>query len=77
MPPDPAVLFAALALPFVGAALAYPLYRVLGERTALFSAGVAAVSFGLLVTQYGNHGAVTLPWIPELGVSLTLYLDGL
>ncbi|MEF8842298.1 MAG: hydrogen gas-evolving membrane-bound hydrogenase subunit E [Haloarculaceae archaeon] len=77
MSPDPAVLFAALALPFVGAALAYPLYRLLGERTALFAAGIAAASFGLLVTQYGAHGAVTMPWIPELGVSLTLYWDGL
>ena len=77
MPPSPTVLFAALALPFVGAGLAFPLYRVLGERTALFAAGVAAASFGLLATQYGTQGAVTLPWIPELGVSLTLYLDGL
>ena len=77
MQPSPAVLFAALALPFAGAALALPLYRLLGERTALFSAGVAAASFGLLATQYGAEGAVTLPWVPELGVSLTLYLDGL
>jgi len=75
--PSPAVLFAALALPFVGAALAYPLYRVLGERTALFAAAVAAASFGLLLSQYGTHGTVTMPWIPSLGVSLTLYLDGL
>jgi multicomponent Na+:H+ antiporter subunit A len=75
--PSPAVLFAALALPFVGAALAVPLYRFLGERTALFAAAVAAASFGLLATQYGTQGAVTMPWIPELGVSLTLYLDGL
>ena len=75
--PAPAVVFAALALPFVGAALAYPLYRVLGERTALFAAGVAATSFALLATQYGATGAVTMPWVPGLEISLTLYLDGL
>jgi len=77
VPPNPVVLFAALALPFVGAVLALPLYRLLGERTALFAAGVAAASFGLLATQYGAHGAVTMPWVPSIGVSLTLYLDGL
>jgi len=77
VPPNPVVLFAALALPFVGAVLALPLYRLLGERTALFAAGIAAASFGLLATQYGAHGAVTMPWVPSIGVSLTLYLDGL
>jgi multicomponent Na+:H+ antiporter subunit A len=70
-------VFAALALPFLGAALAYPLYRVLGERTALFAAATAAASFGLLATQYGAEGAVTMPWVPSLGISLTLYFDGL
>ncbi|WP_394297699.1 hydrogen gas-evolving membrane-bound hydrogenase subunit E [Halococcus sediminicola] len=70
-------LFAALALPFVGA-LAVPLvHRALGERTAWFAALVALASFGLVASQYGSTGTVSIPWIPTLGVSLTLYLDGL
>ena len=75
--PSAMALFAALCLPFL-AAFAVPLvYRVLGERTAWFAALVALVSFGLVASQYGTQGAVTLPWIPTLGISLTLYLDGL
>jgi multicomponent Na+:H+ antiporter subunit A len=69
----------ALALPFVGAALTPLVYRALGERTAYYAAAVALGTFGLLASQYvaGVEGAVHVPWIPELGVSLTLYLDGL
>jgi len=75
--PDAGVLVAALALPFVAAPLVPVLFRVLGQRVAFFAATVAAGSFGLLATQYGAHGAVQLPWIPSLGVTLTLYVDGL
>ena len=75
--PAPAVLFAALGLPFLAALLAPLVYRSLGERTAWFAALVALVSFGLVASQYGTQGPVTLPWIPTLGISLTLYLDGL
>jgi multicomponent Na+:H+ antiporter subunit A len=69
----------ALALPFVGAALTPLVYRALGERTAYYAAGVALGTFGLLVSQYaaGVEGAVLVPWVPELGISLVLYLDGL
>jgi multicomponent Na+:H+ antiporter subunit A len=75
--PDAGALVAALALPFVAALLVPVLFRVLGQRVAFFAAAVAAGSFGLLATQYGAHGAVQLPWIPSLGVTLTLYVDGL
>jgi multicomponent Na+:H+ antiporter subunit A len=69
----------ALVLPFLGAALTPLVYRVLGERTAYYAASVALGTFGLLASQFvaGVEGAVLVPWIPELGVSLTLYLDGL
>ncbi|WP_276257899.1 hydrogen gas-evolving membrane-bound hydrogenase subunit E [Haloglomus litoreum] len=77
MQPDAGVLVAALALPFVAALLVPALFRVLGQRVAFFAALVAAASFGLLATQYGAEGAVQLPWIPSLGVTLTLYVDGL
>ena len=77
MQPDAAVLVAALALPFVAVPFVPALFRVVGQRVAFFAAAVAAGSFGLLATQYGAHGAVQLPWIPSLGVSLTLYVDGL
>ena len=72
-------MFGALALPFLGAALTPVVYRFLGERTAYYAAAVALGTFGLLVSQFvaGVEGAVYVPWIPELGVALTLYLDGL
>lgn len=77
MQPEPAALLAVLAIPFVGAAMIPFVYRVLGERTAYFAAGIATLCFALLVSQYGNWGTVTVDWIPSLGVSLVLYLDGL
>ncbi|EMA50112.1 MULTISPECIES: hydrogen gas-evolving membrane-bound hydrogenase subunit E [Halococcus] len=75
--PVAAVLFAALGLPFLGALVVLPLYRVLGERVAYVAAAVALASFGLVASQYGAEGTVSVPWIPTFDVSLTLYLDGL
>ncbi|WP_338728124.1 hydrogen gas-evolving membrane-bound hydrogenase subunit E [Haladaptatus sp. DJG-WS-42] len=75
--PDTLALLAVLALPFLGAALVPVVYRALGERTAYFAAAIALACFALVASQYGRVGAVTIPWIPELGVSLTLYVDGL
>ncbi len=77
MEPTPSVTFAALALPFLGAAFAPLVYRVLGERTAYFAAAVALACLGLLASQFGATGAVAVPWIPSLGVELALYIDGL
>ncbi|MFB6117538.1 hydrogen gas-evolving membrane-bound hydrogenase subunit E [Halosegnis sp.] len=84
MQPSPVALLAALALPFVGAAVAPLVYRVVGERTAYFAAGVAAVTFLLLAGEYGAAVAadpavsgLTYQWVPTLGISFTLYLDGL
>ena len=84
MQPSPAALLAALALPFLGAVAAPAVHRLLGERTAYFAAAVAAVTFALLAGQYGaamaadpTASGVSYEWIPALGVSLTLYLDGL
>ncbi|EMA46363.1 NADH dehydrogenase (quinone) [Halococcus morrhuae DSM 1307] len=76
---DPAgvALFAALALPFLGALVTPLVYRALGERTAWFAALVAFASFGLVASQFGTTGSVSIEWIPTLGVSLSLYLDGL
>ncbi|MFC6961459.1 hydrogen gas-evolving membrane-bound hydrogenase subunit E [Halocatena marina] len=77
MQPDPAILLSVLAIPFVGAAMVPLVYRLLGERTAYFAAGIAMLCFVLLLSQYENWGTVTVNWIPSLGVSLVLYLDGL
>ncbi len=78
------MLLAALALPFLGAAATPLVHRALGERTAYYAAAVAAVSFALLAGEYGvalaadpAASGVTFEWIPALGVSFTLYLDGL
>ncbi|MFC4449570.1 hydrogen gas-evolving membrane-bound hydrogenase subunit E [Halorussus aquaticus] len=77
--PDPAAsaVLAVVFLPFVAAALVPFVYRVLGERTAYYAAAVALACFGLVASQYGTHGAVSVPWIPSLGVSVSLYVDGL
>ncbi|WP_254543747.1 hydrogen gas-evolving membrane-bound hydrogenase subunit E [Halomarina pelagica] len=77
MQPEPAILLAVLALPFVGAAATPLVYRWLGERTAYYAAAIAAGCLGLLLTQYGTRGTVSVEWIPSLDVSLVLYLDGL
>lgn len=77
MQPSQGVLFAALAVPFLAAAITPLLYRTIGERVAYFAAGVAALAFGLIASQFGSEGAVTISWIPALDVSLSLYLDGL
>ena len=70
-------MFAVVFLPFVAAALVPLVYRVLGERTAYYAAAVALACFGLVASQYGTHGPVSVPWIPSLGVSLSFYVDGL
>ncbi|MFB6139528.1 MAG: hydrogen gas-evolving membrane-bound hydrogenase subunit E [Halosimplex sp.] len=77
MQPSSSALFALIGLPFLGAALAPLVYRVLGERTAYFAAAVAALSFALVVGLFGTHGTVAVPWIPGFGVSLAFYVDGL
>ncbi|WP_255150486.1 hydrogen gas-evolving membrane-bound hydrogenase subunit E [Halorarius halobius] len=84
MQPSPAALVAALALPFLGAAVTPLVYRLLGERTAYYAAAVAAASFALVAGQYGvalhadpASSGVAFEWIPALGVSLSFYLDGL
>nr|WP_193570072.1 hydrogen gas-evolving membrane-bound hydrogenase subunit E [Halorussus sp. JP-T4] len=64
-------------MPFAAAALVPLVYRALGERTAYYAAAVALACFGLVASQYGAHGAVTVPWIPSLGVSVSFYVDGL
>jgi multicomponent Na+:H+ antiporter subunit A len=75
--PSQSALVALLVLPFLGAALVPLVYRVLGERTAYFAAAIALACFGLVASQFGTHGSVAVSWIPSLGVSLALYVDGL
>ena len=75
--PTRAVVLALLALPFASAAATPLVYRLLGERTAYFAAGVAAVCFGLVASLLGTQGVVAVEWIPSLGVALRFYVDGL
>ncbi|MFB6074298.1 MAG: hydrogen gas-evolving membrane-bound hydrogenase subunit E [Haloarculaceae archaeon] len=77
MSPSAGALLAIVGLPFLGAALVPLVYRVLGERTAYFAAGIAAVCFALVASQAGSHGTVVFRWIPSLSVSLAFYVDGL
>ncbi|SEP80695.1 hydrogen gas-evolving membrane-bound hydrogenase subunit E [Natrinema salaciae] len=76
MSPDLAIVVAAVALPFVAAALTPLFFRVLGEGTGFAGTVVALASFGLLATQYGSEGAVELEWIPSLNIALRFYVDG-
>jgi len=77
MEPDLTVLALAVGLPFVAAALAPLLFRVVGERVGYVGAAVAAASFGLVLTQVGAEGTVAVPWIPSLDVAVRLHVDGL
>ena len=74
-------VLAVVFLPFLGAALAPLVYRVLGEQTAYYAAGVAAVCLGLVWRLYaagvGSGTRYAVEWVPSLGVSLALYVDGL
>ncbi|MFB6069881.1 MAG: hydrogen gas-evolving membrane-bound hydrogenase subunit E [Halanaeroarchaeum sp.] len=77
MQPNSAAIVALVGLPFLAAAVAPVVHRLLGERTAYFAATVALVSFGLVASQHGAHGEVVFPWIPSMGVALRFYVDGL
>ncbi|WP_247729105.1 hydrogen gas-evolving membrane-bound hydrogenase subunit E [Halovivax limisalsi] len=76
MAPELSVLLAAVALPFLAAAITPLAARLLGERMAWVAAATALASFLLLASQYGRDGAVELEWIPSLDVTLRLYVDG-
>lgn len=75
--PEKFVLFAAVFLPFIAAALVPVVYRLIGEKTAYYSAFVAALGLSMVLMLYGTNGAVSIPWIPTLGVNLSFYVDGL
>lgn len=77
MEPDIAILAAAVGLPFAAAAVTPLFYRLLGERVGYFGAAVAAISFGLVLSQIGTGGTVAISWIPALDVSVRFYVDGL
>ncbi len=85
MAPQGGVVVAAIALPFLGAALVPLLYRLFGrvggrldeEGVGYVGAGVALTSFALVVSQVGEAGVVSFSWIPSLDVALRLQVDGL
>jgi multicomponent Na+:H+ antiporter subunit A len=77
MEPDLWVVLTAIGLPFAAAVLIPGLYRLLGERVGYVGAAVAAVSFGLVLTQVETEGTVQLSWVPSLGVAVRLHVDGL
>ncbi len=77
MEPHLWVVLAAVGLPFLGAALVPLVYRVAGERVGYFGALVALASFGLLASQLGAVGTVSMAWIPTLGVAVRFTVDGL
>lgn len=71
-----------LVVIFIAAVLAPGMHRVIGAWAgwllALVPAGVAACLVGLwsrIMDQ--QHPAVSIPWVPELGIALSLRLDGL
>jgi len=75
--PNETVLISLVFFPFL-AALSIPfIYKFLKNRISYFSAGVSASCFIAMLSIYGSQGAVSIPWIPSLGISLTFYVDGL
>jgi multicomponent Na+:H+ antiporter subunit A len=77
MAPELPVLVAAIGLPFAGAALTPLLYRLIGDRVGYFGAVIAALSFGLVLSQHGTEGTVSAPWIPSMDIAVRLHVDGL
>ena len=79
MQPTPEYALAAVLLPFAAAALVPPVHRLVGERTAYVAAAAALASLGLVgaLAVAGVRGSVVVEWIPSLGVSLALAVDGL
>jgi multicomponent Na+:H+ antiporter subunit A len=76
-PPGPALLLAAVGLPFAAAALVPLVYRLVDERVAYVGSAVAAGSLLLVLSQFGTTGTVVVDWIPTYGIALRLYVDGL
>ena len=70
------VLFAIVFAPIIAAAALALLPRTAFSRWAAF---VPALLFAYLVTRVGSVDllSASIPWIPSLGVSLNLWLDGL
>jgi len=77
MDPQLPVVAGAVALPFIAAAVTPLVHRLLDERVGYFGAIVAAVSFGLIASQLGREGTVSLSWIPSLNVAMRFNVDGL
>ena len=85
MAPERVVVVAAVAVPFLAAALIPVLSRLFahgGERLREEGVGyvgalVALTSFGLVASQVGESGTVSVPWIPSLNVALRFTVDGL
>jgi len=76
MGPERWVILSAVALPFVATGLLPLGYRLLGERVGYAGAAVAAASFGLLASQVGTTGTVSVAWIPSMDVAARFYVDG-
>jgi len=77
MAPEGPMVVAAIALPFVIAALIPLGYRIAGDTVGYVGAATAAVSFGLVLSQSGTSGTVSYRWIPSLDVAVRLRVDGL
>ncbi|MFZ5815587.1 MAG: hydrogen gas-evolving membrane-bound hydrogenase subunit E [Bacillota bacterium] len=64
----------AILLPFLGAFLMPLLYRPLGRRL-----GIAALAFAvtaLVLVVLTPEVSQTIPWVPQLGIDLTIHADG-
>src|SRR3546814_2639874 len=78
---DPRYLLVVLALPFAGSLIAAflparsrDLASTLAGLIALVGAGIVAAYYPLV--EGGNVVRFELPWLPMLGLNLTLRLDG-
>lgn len=75
-------LLAIMLVPMAAAGLLLPLGRVLRARSGWAAAAVSAALFAYFATWLpavagGAQGRVEMAWAPALGISLSLYVDGL
>jgi multicomponent Na+:H+ antiporter subunit A len=71
------MLLAALLAGFPLAVLAPSIHRLAGKNSGWLLAGYPALVFALALQEGASGATPSLPWLPSLGIGLSLYVDGL
>jgi multicomponent Na+:H+ antiporter subunit A len=75
--PEPSTILLAVFLPFVASSVFFVAWRYLKDFAGYLGASVSAICFLSVLSLYSSHGAVSMEWIPSLGIAAEFYIDGL